>query len=106
MRKRVKKPEYNPNHWLLTNPRYSTITQHAMPRPGVTADILFLLLRDRQWHTAQECYDYVKRRWNKTSIGPTQFGQRGLDRYIEVIIAGEWKDMSDIRLRLGKRHSV
>ena len=25
-------------------------------------------------------YDYVKRRWNKTYIGPTLFGQRGLDR--------------------------
>ena len=49
-------------------------------------------------------YDYVKRRWNKTYIGPTLFGQRGLDRYIEVIIVGERKDMSDIRLRLGKRH--
>ena len=78
------------------------ITKDAMPLPGKKADVLFQLLLDRQWHTAQECYDYVKRRWNK--IGPTQFGQQGLDRYIEVIIVGERKDMSDIRLRLGKRH--
>ena len=102
MRKRVKKTEYNPNHWLLTKPdatRYSTITQHAMPRPGVKADILFHLLRDRDWHTVKDCFDYVKQNWNGTDISPTRFGQRGLDRYIEVIIVGD-------RMRIGKRHSA
>ena len=104
MPKRVKKPEYNPSHWLLTNPRYSTITQHAMPRPGVKADILFHLLRDRDWHTVKECFDYVKQNRNGTDISHTRFGQRGLDRYSEVIIVGERKDMSEIRVRIGKRH--
>ena len=105
-----KKPEYNPNHWLLTKPdgtRDSMITKDAMPRPGKKgkkADVLFQLLRDRDWHTVKECYDYVKAHYPGKSVKRRSFGQRGLDRYIEVIIVGERKDMSDIWLRLGKRH--
>ena len=65
----------------------------------VLLDILFLLLRDRRWHTVEECFGYVKRNWNGTDISPRRFGQRGLDRYIEVIIVGD-------RVLLGKRHSA
>ena len=94
-------PECNPNHRLLTNPNSRPIiTRHAMPRPGTLADVLFQFLRDRQWHSVQECYDYVKAHYpgEPVTITPRTFGQRNLNRYIEVCIT------DDDQVRLGKRH--
>ena len=90
-------PEYNPDHPLLIKPRLSTVTRcDAMPPTGTKADVLFTLLRDRQWHAVEECFQYVRQNCCH-AIDPTHFGQRRLNRYIEVIIQGD-------RVRLGKRH--
>ena len=87
---------YDPDHPLLIKPRLSRVTRYSMPAPGTKADVLFTLLRDRQWHTVEECFQYVRQTCGH-AIDPTHFGQRILNRYIEVVICSD-------RVRLGKRH--
>ena len=99
LRKRMN-PECNPNHPLLHDKRGSLKWNRRLPPDGTRADVLYSLLKDGRWHSVQECYDYVKGHYpgNPVTVGRSTFGQRNLNRYIEVCIT------DDNRVCLGKRH--
>ena len=97
-------PECNPNHPLLHDTREPLTPEwkqkHPLPSDGTLADVLYhFLLKDGRWHSVQECYDYVKAHYSGEPVTVTSstFGQRNLNRYIEVCIT------DDDLVRLGKR---
>ena len=88
----------NPNHPLLRN-RHGPLKRRpkdGLPRPGERARVLHSLLEDGEWHSDEECYDYVKARCTQKTLNPTHFGQGLLNRYFEVCIT------DDDMVRLGK----
>ena len=89
----------NPNHPLLRDHRgpLKVKPDDGLPATGTRARVLYSLLKDRRWHSVQECYDYVKARLpHQSSLDRTHFGQRILNLYIEVCIT------DDNMVRLGK----